>query len=302
MEEEFGQQLIVAYHHKSDVFEIPWVIERMEMYGPACIPHVRIDGKYIVWGASSCAQAAAAYRSLINQRLTETGGLSPVAIEGAHWVEGDTLRLLATFTLEEPETLIDTRAFLLVLANNLEYGLLLYHHVTQAAYEEDVILDHVGANAQVTAAFAIDPEWGLVEELECIAIIQQMSDSLTVYQSARLPETEAGGIACDQPRARPRILHIAPNPLLYSQGCGEARIQVRVPVCQVHGRALLEVLDQSGRRLRCIRVNRSPGNPGTHTVTWDGRDRNGRPAEAGSYWLRFSGSTGAQAKRLVLIR
>lgn len=290
MQGEYGDQLIVAHHHKQDVFEIPWVVERVELYGAGVIPHVRIDGKYACRGASSPSAAAQAYREAIDQRLAETGGLSAVEIHGGYWLDGDSLRLEAVFTREETDPLLDTQATLLLLVDNLVWHDVWYDQVTQDAYDEEIILDQIGAGKLVRATFWRDPEWSL-NELTCVAFLQQMSDSLQIYQSALLTQVGAGGIAEQDPFwILPRIASIAPNPF---PGCGEVRISLELPPTGLPEDAGLELLDSEGRRLRRLSPVR---------LTWDGRDARGDALPTGTYWLRLTGAGAAEGKRMVVIR
>lgn len=272
------------------MFEIPWVAERVVLYGAGVIPHVRIDGKYACRGAASPSAAAQAYRDAIDQRLAETGGLSSVEIQGGYWLDGDSLRLEAVFTRQEPELLLDTRATLLLLVDNLEWHNVWYDQVTQDAHDEDLALDQIGAGELVRATFYRDPEWSL-SELTCVAFLQQMSDSLEVYQATLLGQVGAGGIAERDPLlTAPRITGLAPNPF---PGYGEVQIRLALPSTGLPDGVCLELIDAQGRLRRRLDAT---------APIWDGRDAQGWALPAGAYWFRLRGTSRSEAKRMVVIR
>ncbi len=88
--------------------------------------------------------------------------------------------------------------------------------------------------------------------------------------------------------ARPRVL-AAPNP---SRG----RVEIRIPRAPAGQAARAEIYDVTGRRIREIDGIASG-------LVWDGRDAEGRPAPAGTYFARVRTASGAEASaRMVLIR
>lgn len=60
------------------------------------------------------------------------------------------------------------------------------------------------------------------------------------------------------------------------------------------------VYDVTGREVR--RVHRGPFEPGTHDLTWDGRDAEGRPAPAGVYFARVETEGMSRVARIVRAR
>ncbi len=186
VQEEFGDQLIVADCHVSDVFEVPWTAQKGNFYGVSGIPHTRIDGKYSVIGASSCPGAAAAFRNYINQRLNETGGVSPVSIDGFFAYNEATLTMTATFELEDPVTLVSPKAQLLVLEDGILYSGDTYNYVVRAGYSESITLENVGDQVVVTHEFTIDPLWNM-DNVHCFAFLQKYSGDKEIYQGGRLP-------------------------------------------------------------------------------------------------------------------
>ncbi len=181
---EFPDQLIVADHHSADLWEFNWTNARFTYYNVTGTPTVVFDGIDRVVGAGSCSSAASAYRVKINQRLNNTGGLSPVDIDGVYSSSPTTVSMNATFTKLDAVTLQNPRAYLLVLEDHLLYGGTDYVHITRAAYEQAVTLTNVGDEVTVSYDFAVTG-WNL-ENIDCIAFLQSNATK-EVYQSARLP-------------------------------------------------------------------------------------------------------------------
>lgn len=200
MLEEFGEQLIVIEELLDGPLSIPFCSQRWSLYGGYYVPRVQFDGIYFRIGASSCSSAAAAYRSLINLRLNETGGLAPVAIEGAYAYDASTVSLEATFTLDDPVILTSPKAFLVILEDDVYSAGRTYHHVARAAYDEYVTLQNQGDFVTVSISFPRDPAWN-VDKIECVAFIQKMTGDKEVYASARLPMVADFEFAFDPPFA-----------------------------------------------------------------------------------------------------
>ncbi|NOT32733.1 MAG: T9SS type A sorting domain-containing protein [Candidatus Eisenbacteria bacterium] len=66
------------------------------------------------------------------------------------------------------------------------------------------------------------------------------------------------------------------------------------------GPAELEVFGVDGRRVRTFFV--SPGAAGERSVSWDGRDADGRDAPAGIYFVRLVAGGTAAMRRVVKLR
>ena len=307
MQAEYGNQLIVVNHHENDVFEIPWVEQRVELYGAGVIPHVRIDGKYAIRGAQSCSWAAAEYRAAIEQRLGQTNGLSPIAITGAYLVAADSVRVTATFTLLDAVALPDLRGFLLVLVDDLYWAGVYYDHVTQGASSQNLTLVQPDDAATISAVFARQPTWNS-DDIHCLAFCQRMSDSLDVHQAAWLTEAPTW-VEEDPARTGAAGMWASPNPFPASRGT--LRIALEQPgghsasaqAAEIPaGGALpaVEILDGRGRLV--LRIASDPSTFGTSVVHWDGRDRRGHPVPAGAYWVRATGADALPATRVIVIR
>jgi flagellar hook assembly protein FlgD len=62
----------------------------------------------------------------------------------------------------------------------------------------------------------------------------------------------------------------------------------------------LAIFDVLGRRMATL-IDGSLA-PGIHTVSWDGRDRDGRPASTGIYLARLDQGGGRTTEKLLLLR
>ncbi len=182
---EFGEQLLVAEWHTSGGLNIPTVGQRTSFYGVSGVPHVRIDGKYSVIGASSCTGAAANYRNMINTRLSETGGLSPVDITAVHSVSATGVWVSATFTLVDPVTLVSPSAYLMVLEDDVLHLGTVYDHIVRAEYHEPVILTNPGDHVTVETTFPIQG-WN-VDNIQCVVFLQKMTGDKEMYNARKAP-------------------------------------------------------------------------------------------------------------------
>ena len=66
-------------------------------------------------------------------------------------------------------------------------------------------------------------------------------------------------------------------------------------------RTHLAVYDPAGRLVRVLRSSGLQG-PGTHRVTWDGRDATGRSVASGTYVVRLSVGGASASRKVVLVR
>jgi hypothetical protein len=92
----------------------------------------------------------------------------------------------------------------------------------------------------------------------------------------------------------PTAAAIASLELRFSPAVGRAEFAVRAPAA-----ASLRVLDTAGRLVRRLEV----GSPGaSRTITWDGRDGQGRDASPGVYVASLDAGGQSIARRVVLLR
>lgn len=172
--------------HTSGGLNISTVSQRTSFYGVSGVPHVRIDGLYSVVGAGSCVSAAAEYRSRVNSRLSATGGMAPVEIEGYHSIGTTTLTMSVTATLDDAVTLQSPRMYLVILEDNVLHQGVTYQHIVRAEYHEDITLPAQGSVDTITHDFTLGAGWN-VHNLECVAFVQKMTGDKEMYNAARIP-------------------------------------------------------------------------------------------------------------------
>ncbi|MBM3288267.1 MAG: hypothetical protein FJY88_13120, partial [Candidatus Eisenbacteria bacterium] len=145
-----------------------------------------MDGKYEVLGASDCNSAYNNYLSRYNMRMSETGGNSPVGIEGTFTVFGTAGSFNATYTLLDPYTLGSVRATLFVYEEGLTYGSVTYNHVTRVIKDQTITtLINQGDQATLSIPFTAGAGW-VANNLHGVAILQQTTGQKTIIQAARL--------------------------------------------------------------------------------------------------------------------
>ena len=81
----------------------------------------------------------------------------------------------------------------------------------------------------------------------------------------------------------------SPNPF-------SSRVTIRYSL-PTAGAASFRIYDASGRLVRALSAG--PNTPGTHTVTWDGRDEQGRNLNAGVYLVRLNAGDLAETRKIV---
>jgi hypothetical protein len=104
--------------------------------------------------------------------------------------------------------------------------------------------------------------------------------------------TSAPGVDIGASAAPLALLPNRPNPF---------RVLTSIPFrLSEDGQVVVEMFDVGGRRVARL----ADGNlsAGPHTVTWDGRDRDGREAAAGVYYCRVQAGAHSRTRSVLLIR
>jgi hypothetical protein len=195
VQNEFGFDEYVHFENHvsgTDPFSTPETEARGDWYGVSGIPHMRIDGKFSVIGAGSCASAATNYRQRINQRLGEVANNSPVSIVGSYLPSTNDISVQATFEKLDNVSLVNQRATLVVYENNIFWccgygGVDEWQVVTRGIYDQNVTLTNVGDEVTVSTTFVHNGDWN-VDELYAVAYLQQTSGDKQIIQGALLPK------------------------------------------------------------------------------------------------------------------
>lgn len=185
LEDEFPDTFIWIACHTHDAYDNPGVDMRVCYYGVGAIPHVRIDGKFKITGASSCYSAYLQYRAKYLERMSETGGTSPVQISDAFLIaEGDRGYAQATFRLLDPVTLSNPTATFFVYETNVGS----YDRIVRVTRDERISLLDQGDQVTVVKEFDLG-NWDLAE-LHGLAILQERDGNKTVIQTGFLTRVE----------------------------------------------------------------------------------------------------------------
>jgi hypothetical protein len=87
----------------------------------------------------------------------------------------------------------------------------------------------------------------------------------------------------------------APNPFLVSNQATVIQYELAQP-----GGVTLEVYDLTGRLVRTL--VKGEQNPGTHSITWDGKGSNGEEVASGLFFYRLKSGEFTSTKKMILIR
>jgi len=186
---EFGNQLVALAPHIGGQFLHSFSSQRASFYGVTGTPTIHVDGSRRQFGTTgTCSGDAANFRTLINQRLAETGGQSPVSITGVYSFDATTVSVSATFELLDPVTLVSPTAYLVIYEDGISYGGNAYHHVVRNGHSQAVTLAQVGDMATVTQVFPRG-NWN-INNVGAVAFLQRGTGTWNqkeVYQTAKLP-------------------------------------------------------------------------------------------------------------------
>lgn len=295
VEGEYGSDVVYWIdEHFNPPYGIAEALERLfGWYGVAGYPYVAVDGSRGLLGASSCEGAAADLRVLINERLAETGGISPVEIVGTFQADDVSLEFNATFRLLDPATLTDLRGTFVAI-EDIHDGGEDYPRVNRAIRYETVSLVNPGDEVDVYISIPCDPQWD-PHEMAGVVFLQQTSDPKPVIQAAVLPDASA--IEPDNGQSFAFVSMIDsmfPNPC-----AGSTEIRYTVSEAASSGIIRLEVFDTGGRRVRSLLAG--DADPGQHVWSWDGLSDHGERLLGGVYFVRLQTREGEDRRKLILM-
>lgn len=172
-------------------FESPETVARAQWNGVNGIPHIFIDGKYNLLGATSGDAAYGQYRERIVQRREETGGLSPVEITGSYAAAGGSIVMRASFRVVDPVALLDVRATLLVYEDSVHadgqfYFADTWNHATRVIRDSLAAFLTPTVPLEWTVSVPSGPVWN-PENLHVVAYLQRVNGDREIYQGALLP-------------------------------------------------------------------------------------------------------------------
>jgi hypothetical protein len=249
-------------------------------------------------GIYSPLQTAELLGELIDARIQETGGLSPIEITGDFRADGMMLEWDVTFRLLDPATLIDLRGTFVAMEDDVPDMNDLYPRVTRVIHYEPVALASPGDSAHFVVTVPQNPEWDWTK-MRSVVFLQQTIGSKPIIQGAVLSNVLAADVA--EPAAdlamQSRILGVAPNPF-----SAATEVSFQIAEASSRGPVLLEILDPLGRRVRELPVPAPARSTGRTVVAWDGASDAGEQVPVGSYFVRLTTPDGVSGGRAIRVR
>jgi hypothetical protein len=281
-----------------DPFETAETRARTHWYGVSGIPDVRIDGKYSVVGAANCGDAASDYEGMVERRLDETGGLSPIEILGEYEIGDGRMTMSARFHLVDPITPGELRGTFVVYEDNVyATGMWFFddrwQHVTRRILDETLTLAVPGDLDSMRVEVPCPPEWN-TSELHVVAYVQRTGGDKAILQGALLTRGTLGVAAgpsltnswLDEPR---------PNPFASS-----TMLAFEIPFAAESVPIRLEVFDACGRKIAGLIDASMPA--GRHSAVWNGRSDQGAAVRSGIYFARLTAGSHGWSRKLILVR
>lgn len=266
----------------------------MSWYEAPGWPYVRVDGSTAIVGASDCEGAAEAIRNLVDARLAETYGVSPVRINGTFVADAVSLEFDVTFELMDPIYLDDLRGTFVAVEDMVD-GEDHYPRVSRAIHYEDVTLVNPGDEDYFNITIPCDAAWN-PDAMQGIVFLQVTTDPKPVIQARVLPDPSAvepidGSVLA----AISRIESIYPNPC-----AGSTEIRFNLSDVASAGDARLEIFDLAGRKISSLLSGEA--GPGEHIRSWQGQTDHGEPLREGIYFVRLHTRDGIDNQKLVYLK
>lgn len=278
-----------------DPLYLPEAEVRANWYGLSEYPYVRVDGSRVHVGIGSCTQTYVALRDLVEERLAETGGVSPVEITGGFIADPFEIHIDAAFRLVDLALLTDLHATMVVVEDSVPAWDEIFPRVARGIVYEPIELTLPGDVETVHISIPTGPDWNL-HNIRALVFLQQTTGNKRIIQGALLSgvvsavDTGLPGIA-----ALSRIESAAPNPFRAS-----TEISFRLTPAAAEGEVRLEILDAAGRRVRG-RID-AARLPGAHVWSWDGLDDHTRHVQTGVYFARLRTIDGVSLRKLIRIQ
>lgn len=244
IENEHPEALITFEYHYGDLMENETSIGRTEWYHVFSHPYVFFDGVDPVIGAANCLSASADYRAHYDSRMAQSGGLSPIAIDGQFAEVGNDWIVVTQIANVDGVPIENLQASILVYEDDIVYccgpgGNSVWDGVVRIAYDQPIDLPLSGQPVTVPASIPLDPTWNR-ENLHLVAYVQDRT-TREILQGHRVTAPLA---AVPDERTTPFTLSITPNP-----SRGPVRILFDLTQRGNSSPVQLEVIDVTGRRI-----------------------------------------------------
>lgn len=279
-----------------DPLSIPEATDRASWYGLSEYPYVRVDGSRVYIGIQSCENTYQSMRTLVEERLAETGGISPVEIKGRFVPGPSEIWIEATFRLVDPAQLTDLRATIVVVEDSVRSQNEVFPRVARKIVYEQIVLTQPGDSAIVRTSVAPDPSW-IVTNTYALVFLQQTGGNKQIIQGALLRGDVAGVYDGRPDPSTPlsRIESAVPNPFRESTD-----VAFRLTAAAARGAVRLEIFDPSGRRVGGM--IETPVRPGANVWSWNGRNDGGGSVHAGVYFVRLRTVDGVSLTKVIRIQ
>ncbi len=297
LEAEYGTDRLFWFdEHWADYdpLYLPEAGVRAAWYGLSEYPYVRVDGSRTHIGIDDCVGSYQSLRTLVEERLAETGGVSPVEITGRFLAYETEIHIEAAFRLDALTPLHDLHATMCVVEDSVLAWNEIFPRVARGIIYEPITLTLPGDVESVSVSIPTASDWNL-SHIRALVFLQQTTDDKGIIQGALL----RGGVSgADERRSESASLSMiasaAPNPFRSS-----TEIDLYLSPASADGEVRLEVLDPAGRRVRGPIV--IAAHPGLNVWSWDGHDDRGGRVRSGVYFARLVTTQGGAVVRLVRI-
>jgi hypothetical protein len=294
LDEYAGQVVPLRYHvwwpYENDCFWLfnqPEISQREAYYSVPAVPEIHIDGP---------EYNLVSYDGLRNKFDERLAVSSPIRV--SNFVQTpylDSVYVSFDLVAEEEVTGTDLRLLLAVTEwrHRCPYPVGVHDHVFRDFVPDaggySFVMEQ-GDSLHFDWAYYIDPEY-LLDRLVTNIFIQKFANK-GVHQaySERVPDYS--GVEAVEHELPIAVDPNFPNPFNTS-----TRIDYYV---NRGGKVLLSVYTPTGRLVAHI-VDGYAG-PGSHSVTWDGRDRFGNDLGSGVYYYRLATGEGAVTGKMMLLR
>jgi len=293
VQQEFGSSIYWLDEHWTSYDELflEEAANRAQWYGLVEYPYVRVDGSRAYIGIGTCEETAMALRLLIDARLAETGGMSPVEITGSFRADVEALEFQITCRLTDPADLADVRATFIAIESTVLAGGETYPRVARAILYEAVVLQEPGDTQSFEVVIPTEPDWNPANMIGLV-FLQKTTGDKAIIQGA-LFDPNAGSAPAPELASSPSSIEsILPNPFRSS-----AEIRLDVSEAAADFPVRLEVFDASGRRVRTVLDGIVPAGRGSER--WNGRADSGEPVPGGIYLVRLRTAEGTSRAKVI---
>lgn len=293
---ENGHDVAVIEYHNGDPYVTPTGTARISYYAVSGFPTAIFDGTSSVVGGSHTASLYPSYLPIYQDKIDLK---TPFEIALSGEVVDNTLNLN-----------VDVNRFGRFLNNNIVLHFALTESNIMVNWQGQTQLDFVergmlpnangtaidmiaNDNVRVPLTMALNTAWN-VENLELVAFIQDPSNKY-IYDGfclklSDLQPTSNNDVVVNKDAMK---LHSNyPNPF-------NPNTTIKFELAKTEN-VSLDIFNVKGQKVKTL-VN-GVRNQGQHSITWDGKDNNGKSATSGMYFYKLTNGKETMTKKMVLIK